>query len=69
MMCWCYIWSSMNSWKIIDVGINMRRKDLMKLKKMRDSYLKRDVLTGVEEEYDNVNETNILGLTDDNIIF
>jgi hypothetical protein len=47
----------------------MRRKDLMKLKKMRDSYLKRDVLTGVEEEYDNVNETNILGLTDDNIIF
>jgi hypothetical protein len=37
----------------------MRRKDLMKLKKMRDSYLKRDVLTGVEEEYDNVNETYI----------
>jgi hypothetical protein len=33
----------------------------MKLTNMRDS--------GVEEEYDNVNETNILGLTDDNIIF
>jgi hypothetical protein len=39
----------------------MRRNDLMKLTNMRDS--------GVEEEYDNVNETNILGLTDDNIIF
>jgi hypothetical protein len=36
---------------------------------MRNSYLKREVPTGVEEDYDNVNETDILGFTDDDIEF
>jgi hypothetical protein len=37
--------------------------------KMRDSYLEREVPIDVEEEHDDVNETNILGLTDDDIGF
>jgi hypothetical protein len=36
---------------------------------MRDSYLERKIPTGVEEEHDDVNEADILGLTDDNIKF
>jgi hypothetical protein len=36
---------------------------------MRDSYLEREVPTGVEEDQDDVNETDILGFTDDNIEF
>jgi hypothetical protein len=36
---------------------------------MRDSYLKREVPTGVEEEDDDVNEADILGSTDDDIEF
>jgi hypothetical protein len=36
---------------------------------MRDSYLEREVLTGVEEENDDVNEIDILWLTDDDIKF
>jgi hypothetical protein len=37
---------------------------------MRNSYLEREVPTGVEEEHNNdVNESAILGLTDDNIKF
>jgi hypothetical protein len=36
---------------------------------MRDSYLKRDVPTGVEEDHDNVNEVDILGFSDDGIEF
>jgi hypothetical protein len=36
---------------------------------MRDSYLEREVPTDVEEGHDDVNEADILGLTDDNIKF
>jgi hypothetical protein len=36
---------------------------------MRDSYLEREVPTGVEEDHDDVNEEDILGFTDDNIEF
>jgi hypothetical protein len=36
---------------------------------MRNSYLEREVPTSVEEEYDDVNKTDILGLIDDDIIF
>jgi hypothetical protein len=36
---------------------------------MRDSYIEREVPTGVEEDHDNVNEADILGLTDDDIKF
>jgi hypothetical protein len=36
---------------------------------MRDSYLKREVPTGVEEDHDDVNEADILGFTDDDIEF
>jgi hypothetical protein len=34
---------------------------------MRDSYLKREVPIDVEEEHDDLNEVDILGLTDDDI--
>jgi hypothetical protein len=36
---------------------------------MSDSYLEREVLTGVEEEHDDVNEVDILGFIDGNIEF
>jgi hypothetical protein len=36
---------------------------------MRDSYVKRQVPTGVKEDHDDVNETDILGFTDDDIEF
>jgi hypothetical protein len=36
---------------------------------MRDSYLEREVLTAIEEDLDDVNETDILGFTDDDIEF
>jgi hypothetical protein len=36
---------------------------------MRDSYVEREVPTGVEEDHDDVNEADILGFTDDNIEF
>jgi hypothetical protein len=36
---------------------------------MRDSYLDREVPTSVKEEHDDVNEVDILGLTDDDIEF
>jgi hypothetical protein len=36
---------------------------------VRDSYLKMEVPTGVEEDHGDVNETNILGFTDDDIEF
>jgi hypothetical protein len=37
--------------------------------KMRDSYLEREVHTGVEEDHDDVNEADILGFTNDDIEF
>jgi hypothetical protein len=36
---------------------------------MRDSYVERDVPTGVEEDHDDMNETDILGFIDDDIEF
>jgi hypothetical protein len=66
MMCCGHISSSMDSWMIIDVGINMGREDLAK---MRDSQLEREVPTGVEEDHDDVNEADILGFIDDDIVF
>jgi hypothetical protein len=36
---------------------------------MRDSYLKREFPTGIEEDHDNMNEADILGFTDDDIAF
>jgi hypothetical protein len=36
---------------------------------MRDSYMKREVPTGIDEDQDDVNEADILGFTDDNIEF
>jgi hypothetical protein len=36
---------------------------------MRDSYMEREVSTGVEEDHDDVNEVDILGFTDDDIMF
>jgi hypothetical protein len=36
---------------------------------MRDSYLEREVPISVEEDHDDVNETDILGFTDDGIEF
>jgi hypothetical protein len=36
---------------------------------MRESYLEREVLTGVKEDHDNVNEADILWFSDDDIEF
>jgi hypothetical protein len=36
---------------------------------MRDSYIEREVPTGVEKDHDDVNEVDILGFTDDDIEF
>jgi hypothetical protein len=36
---------------------------------MRDSYLEREVPTGVEEDHDHVNDADILGFTNDDIEF
>jgi hypothetical protein len=36
---------------------------------MRDSYLEREVPTGVKEDHNDVNEADILGFTDDDIEF
>jgi hypothetical protein len=36
---------------------------------MRDSYMESEVATGVEEDHDVVNETDILGSIDDDIEF
>jgi hypothetical protein len=36
---------------------------------MRDSYLEREICTGVEENHNDVNEANILEFTDDDIEF
>jgi hypothetical protein len=36
---------------------------------MEDSYLEREVPSGVEEDHDDVNEADILGCTDDDIEF
>jgi hypothetical protein len=36
---------------------------------MRDSYLKREFPTSVEEDHDNINEVDILRFTDDDIEF
>jgi hypothetical protein len=36
---------------------------------MRDSYVEREVPTGVEEDHDDVNKADILGFTDDDIEF
>jgi hypothetical protein len=37
--------------------------------KMRDSYLEKEVPTGVEADHDDVNEVHILGFTNDDIEF
>jgi hypothetical protein len=36
---------------------------------MRDSHLEREVSTGVKEDHDDMNETDIIGFTDDDIEF
>jgi hypothetical protein len=36
---------------------------------MRGSYMEREVSTSVKQDHDDVNETNILGFTDDDIEF
>jgi hypothetical protein len=49
---------------------NKYREEGLNEAKMIDSYLEREVPTGVEENHDdNVNEPDILGFTDDNIEF
>jgi hypothetical protein len=37
--------------------------------KMMNSYLERKVPTDIEEEHDDMNEADILGLTDDDVMF
>jgi hypothetical protein len=57
----------MDLWRIINVGINMGG---LNKAEMRDSYLEREVPTGVEEDQDDdVNGSDILEFTDDDIEF
>jgi hypothetical protein len=59
----------MNSWRIIDAGINIGEEGLNEVE-ISDSYLsEREVPTSVEEEQDDVNEIDILWFTDDDIKF
>jgi hypothetical protein len=53
-MCWCHI-------KHGEEGINEAE--------MRDSYMEREAPTDVKEDHDDVNETDILEFTDDDIEF
>jgi hypothetical protein len=48
---------------------NKHGEEVLNEAEMRDSYLDREVPTNVKEEYDNVNEVDILGLTDHDIEF
>jgi hypothetical protein len=48
---------------------NKHGKEGLNKAEKRDSYLEREVPTGVEEEHDNMNKADILGLTDDDIVF
>jgi hypothetical protein len=52
----------------IKIGINMGSKELMK-QRCEIHNLERKVPTGVEVEHDDVNEIDILGLIDDDIVF
>jgi hypothetical protein len=48
---------------------NKHREEGLNEVEMRNSYLEREVPTGVEEDHDDMNEANILGFTDDEIEF
>jgi hypothetical protein len=48
---------------------NKHREGRLNEVEMRDSYLDREVPTGVEEDHNDVNETDILGFIDDGIEF
>jgi hypothetical protein len=48
---------------------NKHGKEGLNEEKLRDSYMERDVPTGVEEDHNDVNEVDILGFTDDDIEF
>jgi hypothetical protein len=48
---------------------NKQEEEGLNEAEMRDSYLEREVPTGVKEDHDNVNEADILGFTDDDIKF
>jgi hypothetical protein len=48
---------------------NKHEEEGLNKTEMRDSYLEREVPTGVEEDHDDVNEADILGFTDDDIEF
>jgi hypothetical protein len=48
---------------------NKYREEGLNEAEMRDSYLEREVPTGVKENHDDVNEADILGCTNDDIEF
>jgi hypothetical protein len=48
---------------------NKHGEEGLKEAEMRDSYLKREVPTSVEEVHNDVNETDILGLIDNDIMY
>jgi hypothetical protein len=48
---------------------NKHGEDGLNEAEMRDSYLEREVPTGVEEDHDDVNKADILGFTNGNIEF
>jgi hypothetical protein len=48
---------------------NKRGEEGLNEAEMKDSYVEKEVPTGVKEGHDNVNEAYILGFTDDDIEF
>jgi hypothetical protein len=48
---------------------NKHEEERLNEVEMSDSYMEREVPTGVEEDHDDVNEAGILGFTNDNIEF
>jgi hypothetical protein len=48
---------------------NKHWEEVLNKVEMRDSYVEREVPTGVEEDHDDVNEADTLGFIDDNFEF
>jgi hypothetical protein len=65
----CALWDLRFKLQTLCFCWNKRGEEGLNEAEMRDSYLEREVPTSVEEEHVDVNEADILGLTDDDIVF
>jgi hypothetical protein len=69
LSCYCKYYKNEKKYHTDDVLRSHLIKHGLNEAEMRDLYLEREVLTGVKEEHNDVNEADILGLTDDDIEF